>query len=311
MMKRNALHTLKHGITTVRVLGDAFFNDVKLRDEIQAQKIIGPHLLVAGYGLCKPGGHGSIINQYIASVKETESKVNWLLDHHVNWIKLIGSGGVTDAKTPEEAGQQQLSFEIIQKACEIAHQAGIKVAIHSEGNETAFDAIRAGVDSIEHGSDFTDQMIKDMKNKKIGFIATLSAPRAYASHSIKETGLTPIAMANNQRIMQKIDIGFKKAIEQGVLVGAGTDAGVPLVRHEDFVKELYFMVHDHNVHPFQALQCATINNARILGIDAWAGSLETQKSADFIITKENPLENFNSLLKLPMQVYIRGIKVPN
>ena len=92
----------------------------------------------------------------------------------------------------------------------------------------------------------------------------------------------------------------------GVLIGAGTDARIPGVVHENFAQELLYLVHDHGFTPMQALQCATIQNARLIGMEDQIGSLMVGKFADFLILDYNPLENLDRLVTGSMQVYIKG-----
>ena len=168
----------------------AFYNDIRFRDKINHNQTFGPHIIASGYAICARGGHGSLLNKEVGSVLEAEAITKAILPHNPDWIKIIATGGVTDAKNPEEAGTLQLSEEIMRVICDLAHAAGKRVAAHSESNEGALAAIQAGADSIEHGSNFTSEIIDLMIEHHVGLVSTLSAPRTFERLGTQGTGIS-------------------------------------------------------------------------------------------------------------------------
>lgn len=148
-MKKNAITALHAGVTTMRSVGEFFYQDVQLRDEIKANEFVGPNLLVSGYFLSVTGGHGA---PYLALVGdspwEARKNVRINVKNGVDLIKICVTGGVTDAKMVGEAGRLQMTEEEVAAICKEAHKLGMLVAAHVESTEGVRIALRGGVDKI-------------------------------------------------------------------------------------------------------------------------------------------------------------------
>jgi imidazolonepropionase-like amidohydrolase len=308
IMIRNARETILHGITTVRSLGEASWFILKLRDLINQDSILGLRIFTVEKAVCGPKGHGSLLNITVDSVESARNYVHEAIERGVDVIKLIATGGVTDAKTLDEAGTPQLDIRIISEICRIAHAAGLKVAAHCQSNEGADICIEAGVDSLEHGSNYEDSQLDRMKKQNIATVPTLLAPHAYITRTPKETGLNNIQIQNTWRIKQRIDIGLQKALNGGILVGAGTDAGIPMVKHSDFYMELILLNKNFGMSPMDVIRIATLNNTKILGFDHLIGSLEPGKYADFLCFFRNPIDKLEILAQSDA-IYKGGKKI--
>jgi len=291
-MKESALTALLSGTTTVRSLGEADLSVFDLRDKINSGEELGARIFTAGKAIALKADHGEVINIEITNIEEAKSAVNFLIDKGADCIKIMATGAVTGAKTLYSAGNAELSLEIIKLICDIAHNHKLKVTAHSEGNEGALNSINGGIDSLEHGSNYDNIILKLLKENQIGTIPTLAAGNAYSNHSRKETGLTEIEVLNDKRVSKNIDIGLRNAISYGgILIGVGDDAGIPLVFHGKIAQETS-MLHQYGLSVLKCIQCATINNAKIMGREDKLGSLDIGKFADFIAfaPDRNPLE---------------------
>ncbi|MHA1230159.1 MAG: amidohydrolase family protein, partial [Candidatus Helarchaeota archaeon] len=311
MMKRNLKNALNSGVTAIRALGDPYYYDLEIRDEIEKGKFLGPRLLVAGKALCITGGHGWYMAHVVDSPWEARKAVRENVRKGVDVIKLISTGGVMDSKRLGEAGRPQMTIEEISAACDEAHRAGLLVAAHAESILGVKEALLGGVDTIEHGADLDEECIKLFKeNPKTlrgyaSLIPTLSAPINISEWSTKELEMSEIQLQNTLLIKDGIINGFKKAVKNNISIGVGTDATVTFVTHYDFWRELVFMAQYGNLEPKQVIHLATLGNARILGIDNITGSIEPSKSADFVVLNGNVLEDLNYLEK-PYMIVIRG-----
>ena len=135
MMKKNALNALNSGVTTMRLMGDPLYIDLQLRDKINEGKMIGPRLMCAGKGICITGGHTWIMAFVADSIPEIRKSVRKNLRKGVDYVKILSTGGVMDARKIGEAGQRQMTLEEIETACVEAHRAGLLVATHCESTE--------------------------------------------------------------------------------------------------------------------------------------------------------------------------------
>lgn len=163
-MKRNALNALHSGVTTMRSVGEFFYTDVQLRDEIKANQFVGPNLLVSGYFLSVTGGHGAPYLALVGDSPRSEKECKNQRKNGVDLIKICVTGGVTDAKVVGEAGRLQMTEEEVAAICEEAHKIGIRVAAHVESTEGVRIALKGGVDTIEHGAEMDEEIISLYQN---------------------------------------------------------------------------------------------------------------------------------------------------
>lgn len=296
VMANNMKQALYSGCTTVRGVGDFFYSDVKLRDQINNKKIIGPRLIVSGPAITVHGGHGD------GTFAITGSSPNELIDltksnieHHVDLIKICVTGGVMDAKVKGEPGEVKMSFEQTKAVCDEAHKQGYKVASHTESPEGVKIAIEAGVDTIEHGSLFNDDLAKLALKQNTAFICTLSPalPLATLSHDL--TKLNELCTYNSKVVLDNMINGIKKALEYYIPVGLGTDASCPFATQYNMWREVVYFQKYLNVSNQKALSTATLGNAKILNMEHLIGTIEEGKIADMILLKEDPVTDLTAL----------------
>lgn len=303
---------LNSGVTTIRTLGDVGYEAVRSRDRIEADESMGPRMLASGPLLAIPGGHGDpFIALSCASPEEARHNTRVNLDHGANAIKVAATGGVTDATKVGEAGSPQMTLEEMSAVCDEAHEFGVIVAAHAQSPDGVKTALKAGVDTIEHGSALDDEMIGlflDNPRSLRGFSAldpTLSAGLPLVKLSQEELGVTDIVRSNSELVVDGMVQGAKQAHENGIALGVGTDTGMTFVPQYGTWRELDYLVRYAGLTPAQAFHAATQVNAKNLGFEDVTGSVIVGKDADLIVLDNDPAKDLRTLAD-PRLVIVRG-----
>lgn len=299
-----AERTLMAGFTTVRDLGDVDRVSISLRNAINQGLIKGPRIYTAGKAIATTGGHADPTNGYredlmgdpmpvdgvINGPEEARKAVRQRYKEGSDLIKITGTGGVLSmAKNGQNPQFQDDELNAIVKT---AKDYGFIVAVHAHGAEGMKRAIRAGVDSIEHGTYMDDEAIALMKQHGTWFVPTISAGK-YVAEKAKIDGYYPeVVRPKAAAIGPLIQNTFAKAYKAGVKIAFGTDAAV--YPHGQNAKEFQYMV-EAGMPAMEAIQAATINAARLLKIDHDAGSVEAGKWADLVAVKADPLTDISCL----------------
>lgn len=311
-IKSNVSALLNSGVTTIRTLGDVGYESVRLRDRIDADELMGPRILAAGPLLAIPGGHGDPFIALSSSSPEgarRNTRIN--LDHGVNAIKVAATGGVTDATKVGEAGTPQMTLEEMTAVCDEAHEFGVLVAAHAQSPEGVKAALKAGVDTIEHGSALDDEMIGlflDNPRSLRGFSGldpTLCAGLPLVKLGQEELGVTDIVRSNSELVVDGMIKGARQAHENGISVGVGTDTGMTFVPQYGTWREMDYMVRYAGFTPAQAFHAGTQVNAKNLGFDDVTGSVAVGKDADLIVLDKDPAKDLRTLAN-PRLVIVRG-----
>ena len=171
---RNAAVTLRSGVTTIRDLGGKNFIDLDIRDAIAKGKIPGPRMLAGGQFICMTGGHGWQMGYEVDSPAEARKAARVQLKQGVDVVKIMATGGVMTAGV--EPGSPQLTEEEMRAAIIEAHKGGRKTATHAQGTTGIQNAIRAGIDSVEHGIFLDEKTVEMMLERDVYLSATLVAP---------------------------------------------------------------------------------------------------------------------------------------
>jgi imidazolonepropionase-like amidohydrolase len=298
-----AERTLMIGFTTVRDLGGSGVN-VSLRNAINKKLIKGPRVYTAGKSIATTGGHADPTNGFrkdlmddpgpaagvVNGADDCRKAVRQRYKDGADLIKITASGGVLSvAKSGENP---QFTEEEIKAIIETAHDYGFKVAAHCHGAEAMKRAVRAGVNSIEHGTYMDDEVMSLMKRFGTYYVPTITAGRSVGD-SAKKPGyypelVTPKALA----IGPKIQGTFAKAYKAGVKIAFGTDAGV--YAHGKNWLEFVYMT-DAGMPAMEAIQSATMAAADLLGVADLIGSISTGKLADIIAVDGDPTKDIQSM----------------
>ncbi len=301
----NANKTLQAGFTTVRDVGSSPFFAVDLRKAIDAGEFPGPRVVASGPGISITGGHGDM-NGFAPNVQnmlypaekdygiadgpdEVRKVVRAQIKYGVDVIKILATGGVLSAG--DKPGAEQFTYEELKVAADEAHRAGRKIAAHAHGTEGIKDAVRAGIDSIEHGSLIDAEGIELMKQHGTYLVADIYNDD-YILGKAGDFGL-PKEMIEKERGVGKLQReNFAKAVAAGVKIAFGTDAGV--YPHGDNAKQFHYMV-KFGMTPAGAIRAATSSAADLIDRASSVGTLEAGKFADVIAVTANPLESVEVL----------------
>lgn len=315
-MRRNAEDMLHSGVTTARMAGDMSYFDVALRDEIESGKRLGTRLIVAGKMICITGGHGAFLAHIADDPWAGRKAVRDCLRNRVDVIKILSTGGVMDSRRIGEAGRPQMTVPEISAVCDEAHRAGYKVMTHCQSTQGIRDALEGGVDSIEHGAPIPLDLVEKFKhnpNALEGYttlVPTLSACMDLCHLSRDVLRISDVVQKNAEIIKDGMISGLRTALGHDIPLAMGTDASVPFVPQYEFWRELAYYKHFTGVSNKQAINIATEQGAKLLGVDDITGTLEVGKSADFLVLDGNPLEDL-LVLENPVHVVSRGNLIKN
>lgn len=306
LCKNYLMPELYSGVTTLRTVGGLLDFDARLRDEIAAGKFLGPRIVASNMAISVPEGHMAGSLAYEAhSPEEAAALVRRIAGTKPDLIKLMITGGVMDAKKRGEPGELKMPPEYVKAACDEAHKLGLKVAAHVESPEGVRVALQNGVDTIEHGAEPDEEILKLFRERGACQVTTISPALPYALFDREISYATEEQQFNGNIVFEGIIHCAKACLEAGIPVGLGTDTGCPYITHYDMWREIYYFHKYCGVSNQFALYSATLGNAKILGLDKETGSIAPGKSADLIACKENPLEHVKALRNLTM-VMARG-----
>ncbi|HMH07588.1 MAG TPA: amidohydrolase family protein, partial [Terriglobales bacterium] len=296
---KNAHLTLLAGFTSVRNVGAEGYADVALRDAINAGDVIGPRMQASGPPLGITGGHcdsNMLAPEFHYSaegvadgVDAVTHKVREVVKYGADVIKFCASGGVFSKG--DNPLLEQYSPAEMQALITEAHRLGRKVATHAHSALAIKDAIRAGVDSIEHGIFLDDEGVQLLKEHNT-FLVPTSYPLFWFEDQAPQMHMPPWVMEKAAIIIPAAKKNVAKAFRSGVRVALGTDAGV--YPHGENGGEFWAMV-ELGLTPTQALQAGTVNAAELMGWSDRIGSIRKGKLADIVAVKGNPVANVRLL----------------
>ena len=299
---RNAWYELSQGVTTVRDLCSVGRTATALKEAIECGIINGPHLYVCGMGIATIGGHET--HRYkgaveIGEIEKLPQAVETEIALGADFIKAMASGGIGGMPEHEHPAKAELTEEELRAICQTAHKHGRTVTVHAMGAVPVMNSLKAGVDGIEHGAHLSEEALVIMKERSVYYVPTASGIRAVAEKE-KRNGNEALADIICQEVVYPQLESIKKAHEKGILIGAGTDT------LGNMIDEL-LILNEAGLSTLEALQCATVNAAKILG-NPNIGSVENGKMADLVLLNKNPLENLNNIKEIH-SVFFGGTEV--
>jgi imidazolonepropionase-like amidohydrolase len=295
----NAKKTLEAGFTTIRNVGSDNFDDVAIKQGIEQGFVPGPRIVPATYAIGATGGHCdstefppsvTVPSPQIANgPDELRATVRKLRKYGAEVIKFCGTGGVF-SKT-DTVGGQQYSLAEMKALVEEAHMLGLKVAVHAHGTSGIKDAIRAGVDTIEHASLADDEAFTLAKQHGTYFSMDIYNDD-YILAEGEKNGMFKESLEKERTIGLRQRQTFRAALKAGVKLIFGTDAGV--YPNGDNAKQFATMT-KWGMTPMQAIQAATVTAAEALGRAADVGAIEVGRYGDLIAVAGDPLNDVTVL----------------
>ena len=299
---KNAQEYLQRGFTTLRDAGttDPAYDTVALRNAFAKGQFLGPRLVVAGVPISVTGGHADLnplapdvplapFSNIADNVDEAHKAVRHDIRNGADWIKVMASGGVMDVLS--DYNVQELSDEQLRAIVDDAHRAGRKTMAHAEGLPGIRAAVRAGIDSVEHGSMLDDATAKEMAERGTWLVPTINTFYRGVALGLSQ-GQEPQMLEKGKAILKYIPDAIAAALRNHVKIAFGDDDDPKYVADE--FKQMVKL----GLTPLAALQAATINGAALLGMSDRIGTIEPGRYADIVAVDGDPLKDIAAMEKV-------------
>jgi imidazolonepropionase-like amidohydrolase len=315
--QKSVENALKLGVAAMRVLGTTDFLDVAISQAVDDGTIPGPHVIPAAHPLSIPGGHDDFapmpytvnvtnlydpLHGYVSSPADAEKAAQLQIKYGARVIKLMASGGV--GSPLDSPNDPNLTLEEMRAAVQQAHMHHMKAAAHAENLQSVMDAMKAGVDSIEHGSELNQDAVDYMKSHNVVYVPTVQVATSFASQTRSAAPGAPGSSSYSQykagRLRETHEAAFALALKNGVTIAAGSDNGYPAGSTGVFAE----LVSDvaHGMTPKQALEAGTLHSAALLGLDK-LGTLAIGMEGDLIAVEGDPLADIHAIEKVRLVVF--------
>jgi imidazolonepropionase-like amidohydrolase len=306
--------TLMAGFTTVRDVGSSDLIDVGLRNAINAGKIPGPRMLVSVHALGATGGHcdpqagfvpdlfgheAGVADGVIDGPEAARRAVRYNIKYGADVIKTCATGGVLSLT--DDVDTPQLTQEELNALVDEAHALRRKTAAHAHGATGAKRAIRAGIDSIEHGTFLDEEAMRMMKERGTYYVPTMMAAEGL-KQSLSDGYVPPPIEKKARLAINALHDTVTRAVQMNLKIALGTDAAV--YPHGKNAGEFELLV-SCGMKPIDALKAGTSVDADLIGVADTTGTLEIGKLADVVAVAGNPVEDIR-VTKTPIFVMKDG-----
>lgn len=288
----NAWDELKLGVTTIRDCAsqDRLAND--LRDVITKDNILrGPRIIACGFGIACTGGHGTHrarISIEADGADEIRKAVRMEIKNGADFIKLMASAGIGGLPEYEHPEWLELTEEELRAGIEEAHNRGKKTTIHGMATKAIINALKAGIDGIEHGTKLSQEALDIMSQRGVYLVPTISGITEVAERE-EQTGSKDLSKLIMDLVVLPQRQSVSKAYKKGIKIGCGTDS------LGDMIREMELLNEKCGIPKMECIKAATSIAAKICGKENEIGSIEKGKNADVVIVEGNPLENLSVL----------------
>ncbi|SHH50819.1 metal-dependent hydrolase family protein [Halobaculum gomorrense] len=284
---RNARRTLKAGVTGARVMG-ARDVDVHVRDRVDAGELPGPQTVANCRSITATGGHGHHLGREITGAADARRAVREQAKRGADFIKFMVTGGVT---TPgSDPGAVALTDAEVEAIVDEAHRRDLHAATHAHGAAGVKAAVAAGVDTVEHGTLLDEEAVDALARADVTLVPTLSAPHRIVRNV---EAATAEDREKTEAVYERHLDSFRRAVDAGVRIAGGTDAGTPFNMHGTNATEVLLM-HEHGLEPLDAIVAMTETAAETVGLDG-QGTLEPGTHADLLVLDSNPTADLTTL----------------
>jgi imidazolonepropionase-like amidohydrolase len=275
----NARKALHAGVTTIRDLGGTSSLAVDLRDAVAAGRLPGPTILAAGRVICMTGGHGWWVGREADGPWDVRKAVREERKAGADCIKFIATGGVlTKGAVP---AIEQLTEDELRAGVAEAHMHGMRCAAHAIGTQGIKNALRAGIDSIEHGHLLDDECIELFKERRGAYLVPTLAALACIVEAGADSGMPDFVIRKAAELATHAVANLQKAYAAGVKFAGGSDAGTPFNYHDRYSREVELMRSQLGMSAREALYAASASAADLLGVDR--GRLHDGAPADVLL----------------------------
>ena len=293
-----ARRALEAGFTTLRDVGDMGHVAVSVRNAINSGIVEGPRVISSGQFLTTTGGHVDLMPLWLRRTDEVSNVADgvdgvvqavrrqWKMK--TDWVKFYATGGLMD---PED--KQEFSDEEMRALVHEAHSKNMPVCAHCMYAKGTLAALRAGIDSVEHGTDLTEEIVDLMVERGTYLVPTLTAPDVIVNKGL-EFGMPQWYVERMKSHLESQLRSFKLALEMGAKIAVGTDAGFNAILHGTSATELAYLVR-RGMTPMEAIVAATSTSAALLGKQDYLGTIEPAKLADIVVVDGDPLSDIEIL----------------
>ena len=281
----NAQASLRGGITALRDCGGKDYLEFGVRDAIARGVFPGPAIRASGRIICMTGGHGNRIGRVADGCEEVVKAVREQVHAGCDLVKIMATGGVmTPGVSPMDA---HYSFAEMKAGVHEAKRFRKSTASHAQGTEGILNAVRAGIDSIEHGIFMDEECLREMLEARTYLVPTIAAVRNIVANA--DNGIPAYAVEKARAVEQRHRESIQMYYKAGGRIAMGTDAGTPFNLHGENAMELAYMV-EFGMTPVDALVAGTSRGHDLMGMDGH-GAIQDGNAADLLLVQGDPTED--------------------